>query len=705
MKTKNNSKQGSRQARSPYSQVLKSLFISTLILTSFHASLQAQDNQPVARVTSPVGVQAQNVQPAKSKPEYDTDTIKFTKPTWWFGAAAGANFNFYRGTTQQLNEDLTVPAAFRQGNGVGLYLAALAEFHRPDSKWGGMLQVGYDGRNGSFERIITPCNCPTDLSTNLRYITVEPSLRFAPFKSNFYLFGGPRLAFNIANSFTYKVGVNPAIPEQAATPDVKGDFSNVNKTLLSLQIGAGYDIPLSSNNHEWQTVLSPFVSFQPYFGQDPRSIETWTVSTLRVGAAFKFGRGQKIEPPAMVVVVVPEVKFTVISPENIPVERRIRETFPIRNYVFFDLGSTEIPDRYVLITKDQVKDFKEDRLETFTPKRLSGRAARQMTVYYNVLNILGDRMGRNPSAVVRLAGASMEGEKDGLAMAESVKKYLVDVFGIAPSRLNTEGRIKPRIPSEQPGATKELVLLREGDHRVSIWSESPAIMQEYQTGPNVPLAPAEITTVEEAPLDSYVTFNAAGAKEAFSSWSMEIKDEAGKVQYMGPYLQEKVLIPGKSILGARPKGDYKVTMIGQTKSGKTVRKEAAMHMVLWTPPKDEMGQRFSIIYEFNNVEAIASYEKYLTEVVTPKIPKDATVIVHGYTDIIGDETHNQELSLARANDVRDILERSLSKAGRTDVKLESYGFGEDLKFARYANNFPEERFYNRGVTIDIIPKK
>ncbi|MDZ7646846.1 MAG: hypothetical protein U5K54_06530 [Cytophagales bacterium] len=63
-------------------------------------------------------------------------------------------------------------------------------------------------------------------------------------------------------------------------------------------------------------------------------------------------------------------------------------------------GSTKISDRYVLLTKDQVKDFKEDRLETFTPKKLSGRSTRQLTAYYNVLNILGVRMQSNPSAVV-----------------------------------------------------------------------------------------------------------------------------------------------------------------------------------------------------------------------------------------------------------------------------------------------------------------
>jgi hypothetical protein len=39
-------------------------------------------------------------------------------------------------------------------------------------------------------------------------------------------------------------------------------------------------------------VLSPFVSFQPYFGQNPRSTETWNNTTVRAGVALKFGQGK-----------------------------------------------------------------------------------------------------------------------------------------------------------------------------------------------------------------------------------------------------------------------------------------------------------------------------------------------------------------------------------------------------------------------------
>jgi hypothetical protein len=37
-----------------------------------------------------------------------------------------------------------------------------------------------------------------------------------------------------------------------------------------------------------------------------------------------------------------------------------------------------------------------------------------MTVYYNILNILGDRMQKNPNATISLVGSSEQGPADGL---------------------------------------------------------------------------------------------------------------------------------------------------------------------------------------------------------------------------------------------------------------------------------------------------
>ena len=639
--------------------------------------------------------------------------VEYTRPSWRFGVAAGANFNFYRGSTQQLDAAFTSPTTFHNGNGLGLYLAPVIEFHRPNTMLGVMFQAGYDNRQGTFDQITTPCNCPADLEAKLSYITVEPSLRFAPFKSNFYLYGGPRFAFNLDKSFTYQLGINPAYPNQALSPAVEGDFSDVRESLISMQIGAGYDIQLSSTSHKTQFILSPFVAYHPYFGQDPRSVETWNINTIRAGAVLKFGRGKKIEkqnevvtPDAVIVAVVvvePEVTFAVAAPLNVPAERRVSEIFPLRNYVFFDLGSTKIPSRYSLLKKEDVKSFREDQLEMVTVGNQSGRSARQMSIYYNVINILGERMIKYPSTSIRLVGSSELGPEDGKEMAESVKVYLVTVFGINSTRISTSGQFKPAIPSEKAGATQSLALLREGDRRVSIETNSPELLMEFVSGPSAPLKPLKIAVVQEAPIDSYVKFDVIGADTAFVSWSLQITDSDGIVQDFGPYTQESVIIPGKSILGTRPEGTYNVKMIGKTKHGTLITKETSTHMVLWTPGEIEEGTRFSIIFEFDESNAISIYEKYLTDVVTPMIPKNGTVIIHGHTDIIGDSNYNQKLSIDRANEVKNIIENSLAKAGRNDVKFEIHGFGEDESVSPFGNSLPEERFYNRTVIIDVIP--
>ncbi|MFA5420000.1 MAG: hypothetical protein WC341_16220, partial [Bacteroidales bacterium] len=254
----------------------------------------------------------------------------------------------------------------------------------------------------------------------------------------------------------------------------------------------------------------------------------------------------------------PDVSFTVHSPENITAERMVRETFPLRNYIFFNIGSTDIPDRYVLLTKYQVKDFKEDQPEQFASTDVPGRSKRQLIVYYNVLNILGDRMLKNPSSSIKLVGSSELGPKDGTKMAESVKTYLTTIFGIETARISTEGRFKPKLPSEQPGGILELELLREGDRRVSVESRSSALLMEYLSGPDAPLKPVVFVAPQTAPIDSYVVFSATGANEAFSSWSMEISDKEGELQQYGPFTRDTVSLPGKTILGNRPMGDFKV---------------------------------------------------------------------------------------------------------------------------------------------------
>jgi outer membrane protein OmpA-like peptidoglycan-associated protein len=615
------------------------------------------------------------------------------QPTWWFGVSGATNFNFYDGTTQRLNNSLIVPTAFHKGKGVRAYGSALVEY-RPGRIWGAMLNLAYDGRGGKYDNVIAPCNCPATLKTNTSYFSVEPSLRFGFKSSNLYFFAGPRVAFNMQKDFNYT---------QLKRPNTDSELSEMQKTLISGQVGVGYEIPISSPSSSTQFRLSPFVSFHPYFGQQPRNIESWDVTTLRTGIALKFGKGSKAAPkdiPAAAV-PVPEVVFAVTAPKAIPAKRQVSETLPLLNYVFFDTGSTAIPARYTLLTKDQAAGFKESQLQNESSADTAGRSARQLNIYHNVMNIMGDRMRSNPGAAITLSGASANGPQEGEILAASVKAYMVTSFGIDASRITLKGRTKPLIPSEQPGAKRELTLLREGDRRVDIESTSPELLMEVGGGM---MRPVQFNATQADPLDSHLIFNVAGARTLLRSWSVDITDDRGNVQHYGPFTRERESVAGRSVLAGQQERNYKISMTAETKDGLPVKKETSVHLARQVETTQN-GFRYSILFGFDKSKTIASYEKFLTNVVSPLIADGSTVIIHGHTDIIGEEEYNQKLSDSRAQEAQKIIERALAGTGKSNVKFETFGFGEDVNHSPFENSLPEERFYNRTVIIDIIVVK
>lgn len=631
------------------------------------------------------------------------------KPVWWFGESVAANFNFFRGTTQTVNSNLTVPAAFHKGTSVKPYASLLVEY-RPDNFFGLMLNVAYDNRGGKFDNAMAPCDCPATLTTNLSYITVEPSVRIAPFSSSFYVFAGPTIGFNISKSFTYT---------QEKQSDVTGDLSDVRKTLFGAQAGLGVDIPVSKKTSEVQMTISPFASFQTDILQTPRTIENLSIYTIRAGVALKFGIGDRINiatppTPPTVINTTPQappvnynnsVQFTVRAPKVSQPPRQVKETFPLRNSVFFEKNSTAIPARYITLSQTDAVTFTEEQLYQSPPADANAaRSSRQLEVHHNILNIIGYRMKTNTQSTIKLTGSAYKNPAEGKKLAESVKAYWVNNFGIDASRITTEGRSKPVIPSEQSGSTNDLTLVREEDRRVDISSTSPELLMQLGGDPSAFFRPINISSVQEDPIDNYITFNADGADTAFKSWAIDITDEQGNIQHYGPFTGNMASVSSKTILGNSEKGTYKVTMVGQTNTGETISKESSINLMK-APDKQQTGMRYSILFDFDKSTPIDIYEKFITNEIAPLIPDNARIVIHGHTDIVGEEKHNLNLSNERAMSAQKIIEAALAKYGKTGVKFETYGFGEDATLSPFANGLPEERFYNRTVIIDIISSK
>lgn len=214
----------------------------------------------------------------------------------------------------------------------------------------------------------------------------------------------------------------------------------------------------------------------------------------------------------------------------------------------------------------------------------------------------------------------------------------------------------------------------------------------------------QIISLQEDPLDSDVLFTVANAPEIFSSWSLIVRDERGTTKRYGPFSAEQERVSGKDILGEKLTGTYTIAMEGETKDGQLIRKEETIKLVRSDEPEEAPGFRFSILFEFDQSKTVATYERFLTQTVAPLIDDGSSVIIHGHTDIVGEESHNLKLSQDRARETMNVLETALKRAGKAHVKFDTYGFGEDPRRAPFDNRLPEERFYNRSVVIDIVPE-
>jgi outer membrane protein OmpA-like peptidoglycan-associated protein len=613
------------------------------------------------------------------------------QPDWWFGVSGAANFDFYNGTVQALG-DSKLQYPFNNGHGVSPYISVFAEY-RHNPVWGFMFNVALDEHNGIFNNSDAPATVSQSLRTDFDYIAFEPSLRLAPFANNFYLFAGPRFCYTSTKSFDFR---------ESNEQDNNNKFNNVNDLKLSAQVGAGYDIPLSSPRSLTQVNISPFIAFVPYFGDMTRNDEV-TLTTIRVGIAIKIGCPK--EPPYPQAVLVPihenDIQFSVQPPEYVPTQNTVNENLPITNAVFFDAGNTEIPNRYTLLNQQQAASFTEAQLQD-CQKTVGTRSERQLTVYYNILNIIGDRMRKHPESTIKLIGSSAgKGADVGEENATSVKNYLVNNFGIDPGRIETEGRNMPVIPSEKYNTTNDIDLTSAEDNRVDIVSNSPDMVMETTDNTAICLPAHAMAMDGSSPGDARIVINANGALGTLLYWSIDVKDDSGNVQNFGTFGGDIGTISSTALLKDKKSGNYTIILNGETYLGHKVTKEATFPLKSESTEPAQQEQVSSILFDFDKSDATGNYQSFLSNNVAPLIPPDATVIIDGHTDIVGMEDHNMELSVARANEAQKILSDALSKEGKTGIVYKTTGYGENNPL--FDNSLPEERFYNRTVTIEIVP--
>ncbi len=371
-------------------------------------------------------------------------------------------------------------------------------------------------------------------------------------------------------------------------------------------------------------------------------------------------------------------------------EQKTIDLFALLPMVFFDEGSGTLPSRYVRFTSPQ-------QTQGFTEDTITGT----LNAYYNYLNIIGLRMRSNPTTKISLTGTNSQDVDNETSIdlsrqrAESVKKYLVEIWGIQPERISVQAQKlpdNPTLPTTPEGIAE--------NRRVELSSDSWEIIHPVLHNSNVkrPDASTGAFKWENGLRDETIKDRALEISYQGKKWA-EISD-------LGPLSKDEFKgFNWRSSDGKLPSGEDKMSVQLKVtdKNGREVLsnvddisvKQFSVSNIVAEHLADKTRETYNLIlFTYNKADMGKWNHKILDSYVYDRIQPNSNVSVNGYTDILGTEDYNTRLSTNRANAVKTDI------AGHIKGKVKSlvaHGYGKTQPL--YPNDLPEGRYYNRTVQV------
>ncbi len=515
---------------------------------------------------------------------------------------------------------------------------------------------------------------------------------------NLYLLGGLELGFPISNDILVKV---LGIESTYSFDDV------AESTRLALAIGAGYTFELSKN-----VFLSPEISFRfpftkyidiPTNAPVNGSTGTWNIPQLRFGVNLTFGLftgddytvAEKSEPAEVKVgfrtVSAVDKNGTKSELTKISLEEvQYTEQFPLIPYIFFDENtSTPAPATQSLKSKATAGAF---NIEEMSPDALE--------INHNLLDVVGTRMNTDKNVSIKLVGtldgkAEAKNTKLAKDRAEYIKSYLIDNYNIDGSRITVEAGSLPVKPSSQRDADGVIE-----NRRVEIYASNPnskllepiTIQKDRQ----------RIAAPEIVEFEAY-----AESQDTIEAWELDVYQSDRLIRkFSGTGTPDKMqwsILPNE-LTGNNIPVDY--TFRAWTVKGKRAEVSASAPVEYFSISRKKAEERpdrtiskYSLVlFDFDSPEISQLDKDIMIKSIVPEIKMNSTVQVYGYSDRIGDETYNKNLSLKRANNVKDFLTSKVKTA-----KYEVFGVGEAVEI--FNNDLPTGRHLSRTVQVYVITPK
>lgn len=631
---------------------------------------------------------------------------------WRIGITAMPALNFHSPLFDGLPGIPSCCPEYESGSGIGLLTGGFFDLPLKDDLFAGVA-ISYRTLDGM---LLTEQNQTFDANGGYTEGTIEHSIdskiNLVEIKPKLNYYFSERLNIEVGIGISYLLSSDFQQKEMIVSPSDKyfidsqsksrftfsGEIPETNSLLFGINAGISYDLPM---NEDETMHIVPKAGFS-YQINDLIKTDPWKIMSVMAGISLRYSNRFIPEPIIPIPAPMPDV-YPAPEPPPVPEIARLEgniETFLVEpsgregpadlltvrnivsikpyaplNYVFFAKSSAEIPDRYVLLDKKEVRKF--------TVEQFNGVST--LKVYYNILNIIGSKLKANDELNVVLTGCNSNtgAEENNLELsgnrAMSVADYLKKSWGIETERIKINARNLPASPSSQ--TTKDGL---EENQRVEITFEGGRILEPivfFDTTRIVdrPILRVKPNIIHDAPVENW---SVSARQNGHILFSETRKGRLpNKIDWNIEKLADDIPTTEKEVFVAMTVSDDRGNFL------KTLSKPLRVNQIIRQEKRIE--QYSLIIFEFNT-STLSEENKNILKIIRSSIEENSEVKIVGYTDRTGDAEYNQQLSTMRANAIADALNVDRIRAS-----------GEGSNTLLFPNNTPEGRFYCRTVRITI----
>lgn len=671
-----------------------------------------------------------------------TDTLKS------YGVFANFLINTHLASFSSFKGIETCCPIFDAGTGTGFSMGLFSEMPLPYNLRAGV-SVGFSTLGGTLEKE-EPVNVIINdelsegrfkhiLNASISEIGFRPYISYNVFKS-FYLDGGGHIGAILSKNYNYIEKIT--LPETTGVfMDTKtrerniseGDIEESSAVYGGIFVGAHYELPL---NKTGSLKLSPEINFTA--GMTNIAKDTpWKISSLKLGIAFEYTPIPEYKEPERVFERIdlidtitisqplalndrvseglPKINkieeligdtlfltetykrtdtlFTLAPPKiNIQLQpdiidikvQFVSEAFPVLPMIFFSENGDSISNSYNLLDKVSAFDITELKTDP-------------IVFHENILNIIATRLKETENAKITLTGnadSTTEAGSCDLASrrANSVKDYLTNVWGIKDSKIKIKPTGKLCYPLN-PTVTPNDSGFAE-NRRVNIECNDPKILQ--------PILRRRFLEVSNLSSDSILISVNADSPKGITKW--EIKASHGDKliwNNSGKIYHERIILPISKddalLLDSRK--PLLIELFAEDIKGRTSYSSQTIEIKKDTNEYEI--ERMSLVLFDVGSDVITNESKAALKTFIRGLDEFSIVRVTGYTDALGFESNNLELSANRAKNTASVIREIDPNAKIIDLT----GMGsKKMPNGIESYSTPAERFLSRTVQIENLKK-